>query len=185
MLMLYLGSIETQEDRDKFEKLYVHYEKRMFAVSNKILNNEQDAEDIVHDTFQTLIENLDKINEIYSHKTWSYIVTIVKNKSINLYRKKARHGSVAFEEENILEQLFEKSLEEEIEAKNLKTKMAYFILKLPDRCRYVLYLHYYNGCSYAEIGKILEMTEANARQISRKARKMLETMIKESGILNE
>lgn len=185
MLTLYLGIIETPEDRNKFEKLYMYYEKRMFAVSNKILNNEHDAEDIVHDTFQALIENIDKINDIYSHKTWCYIVTIVKNKSINLYHKKARHGSAAYEEENILEQIFAKSLEEEIEKNDLQTRMAYFILKLPDRCRYVLYLHYYNDYSYAEIAKILEITEANARQISRKARKMLETMIKESGILNE
>lgn len=183
--MLYLSLVETPEDKTKFEKIYTCYEKKMYAVSYKILKNSEDAEDIVHDTFQVLIENLDKIKEIECHKTWNYIVTIVKNKSINLYHRKKRQNAVSYEEDNILQTLFSASLEKEIETKEVEDMVCQLILKLPERCRYVLYLYYYNEYSYAEIGKMLETTEANARQIARRARKTLEVLLKERGIQYE
>lgn len=48
------------------------------------------------------------------------------------------------------------------------------ILKLPDKYKEVLYLCYYNEMPYAQIAKLLDITEANARQIARRARKLLE-----------
>lgn len=48
------------------------------------------------------------------------------------------------------------------------------ILELPDKYRQVLYLYYYNEMSYAQIADQLDMTEVNARQVARRARKILE-----------
>lgn len=50
-MMIYLQMIDTPEDRSKFEFLYMEYRGLMFHVANKILHNEQDAEDTVHQAF--------------------------------------------------------------------------------------------------------------------------------------
>lgn len=77
-ILIYLEILETPEEKLKFEQLYFLYRDKMYAVAFKILHNENDAEDIVHESFKAIIENFEKINDISCHKTWNYIVTIVR-----------------------------------------------------------------------------------------------------------
>ena len=97
-MLVYLEMLETPEEKLKFEQLYFLYRDKMYAVAFKILHNENDAEDIVHESFKTIIENFEKINDISCHKTWNYIVTIVKNKSFTLYQKKKHHETSSYED---------------------------------------------------------------------------------------
>lgn len=50
-MLIYLQVIDAPEDRDQFITLYETYRGLMFYVANQILQNEQDAEDAVHDAF--------------------------------------------------------------------------------------------------------------------------------------
>ena len=90
-MMIYLQMIDTPEDRSKFEQIYMEYRSMMFHIANRILTNEQDAEDAVHEVFLKIAENIEKIGQPKCPKTLGYIVTIVENKSIDLYRKRNRH----------------------------------------------------------------------------------------------
>ncbi len=183
MLMMYLSTISTQEEKNKFEQLYHTYERKMYAVAYKILKNPEDAEDVVHDSFQALIENLDKIQEIHCHKTWNYIVTIVKNKAITRYNKKKKYTTGELEEEYFQEESSEDSpVYEYVEKQETAEIVAKLILELPEQYRYVIYLYYYNELPFAEVAKTLEITESNARQIANRARKLLEKRLRERGI---
>ena len=62
----------------------------MFHVANQILRNDQDAEDAVHDAFLAIAEHIRKFSRLERHKTRAFVVTIVENKAIDLYRRKAR-----------------------------------------------------------------------------------------------
>lgn len=155
----------------------------MYAVAYKILKNPEDAEDVVHDSFQALIENLDKIQEIHCHKTWNYIVTIVKNKAITRYNKKKKYTTGELEEEYFQEESSEDSpVYEYVEKQETAEIVAKLILELPEQYRYVIYLYYYNELPFAEVAKTLEITESNARQIANRARKLLEKRLRERGI---
>ena len=44
MIAVYLAMLETDVDRDKFMKLYESYEKKLFAVALRILENNEKAE---------------------------------------------------------------------------------------------------------------------------------------------
>ena len=44
-MLIYLQAIEAPPDRARFEKLYLAYRGLMFHVANRILQNQQDAED--------------------------------------------------------------------------------------------------------------------------------------------
>ena len=50
-MLIYLQMIETPEDRSKFETLYEEYRDVMYAVAKKILRNNMDAEDALHQAF--------------------------------------------------------------------------------------------------------------------------------------
>ena len=43
MIAVYLAMLETDVDRDKFMKLYESYEKKLFAVALRILENNEKA----------------------------------------------------------------------------------------------------------------------------------------------
>jgi RNA polymerase sigma-70 factor (ECF subfamily) len=92
MLICFLSMIDTEEDRDKFIMIYNKYKSLLFYVANNILADPSLSEDVVHQAFIKIIENLDKIENINCHKTKSYIVTIVKHCAINIYKSKTSLG---------------------------------------------------------------------------------------------
>lgn len=61
MLMLYMSLIETEEEKVKFEKIYVQYRKLMYVCAKEILRSDHLAEDAVHEAFLKIAKYLDKI----------------------------------------------------------------------------------------------------------------------------
>ena len=78
-MLIYLMSLDTEEERIKFVKIYDIYRNRMHYTANMILKDELNAEDMVHDTFLTLTDYLDRINEEdpvgrYSNNPQRYVI---------------------------------------------------------------------------------------------------------------
>lgn len=48
-MLMFMETLDTADEKVKFEKLYTKYKNPMYAVAWKILQNERDAEDVVHD----------------------------------------------------------------------------------------------------------------------------------------
>ncbi len=57
----YLLLLDTEQEREFFKKLYNEHKNEMYYTALKILKNESDAEDMVHETFLTLTEHLSKM----------------------------------------------------------------------------------------------------------------------------
>ena len=164
-MLIFLQALTTEDDKEKFEKLYRQYKYSMYKISWNILKNEKDAEDIVHESFWAIIENFDKINDVYSKKTWNYIVTIVRNKSINLYNAKKNHGTISYEDEKE-EDCEDITLREIVEKEKIQL-LADSISQLSYPYKEVIYLQYYNDLSGEEIAKILGKSPENVRKIAK------------------
>jgi DNA-directed RNA polymerase specialized sigma subunit, sigma24 homolog len=102
-MLIYLSLLDTEEDISKFEEIYNTYKKQMYYTANNILKDSHLAEDAVHNAFLRIINNLEKIQDINSHKTKGLIVIIVKNASIDIYRKNKKKEKYYFIDD--LEQL--------------------------------------------------------------------------------
>ncbi len=63
-MMIYLQTIDTAEDRSKFEQLYEQYKQLMFYTAFQILKRPQDAEDAVHLAFLSIAENISRISDL-------------------------------------------------------------------------------------------------------------------------
>lgn len=58
MILVYLSMIETQEDKDKFQKIYDQYNGLIKHVARKLTNDEQNVEDIVQETFLRIVKSI-------------------------------------------------------------------------------------------------------------------------------
>ena len=171
-MLVYLQMIETAEDQTKFERIYTQYRDILYCVAYKILKNPQDAEDAVHHAFVKLAENIYKIDEPICPKTKGYIVTIVENKAIDMYRKKHAHPQVEYLDEIV-------GIQVEYSGTNV---LAGCIMKLPARQRSVLILKYSHGYKIREIAGILGVSMSNAQKLDQRAKAQLKLLCEEAGI---
>ena len=172
-MLIYLQMIESPEDKLKFEIIYQKYKQRMFAVAYDILRNPEDAEDAVHYAFLKVVENIKKIEEADCLKTKGYVVTIVENRAIDIYRFKKAHPTVPFNEETV-------GIEIEYNEGNV---LAGCLSRLSPRQRSIIVLKYHHGYELKEIAKMLGITYTNALAIDQRAKKKLEALCKEAEIL--
>lgn len=164
-------TLVEDEEKSKFELIYITYKQTMFYLANKILRDQYLAEDAVHQAFLRIIDNLDKINEINCHKTKGFIVIIVQNIAIDFYRKRKREANISFDGIEYAIGSDDKSLElNEIEDA---------ILKLPSKYSSVFRLKYSLGYTNIEISEILNINEDNVRKRISRGKVKLEEILGE------
>lgn len=178
MIAFYLQILETPEDKHKFELVYDEYKLSMFYVANKILNNTHDAEDAVHQAFVSIAEHIDKIIDPSSKLTKGFVLTITEHKAIDIIRSNKHYSTTPLDETFIDSQTMQQAV-----SHCEDDTLSQCILKLPARYREVILLKYVNGYSLKEIAGILNITEANAIKIDQRAKKKLEVMCREEGLL--
>lgn len=172
-MLVYIQMIDAPEDKHKFEVIYLEYRRLMFYIANRILNNEQDAEDAVHTAFVAIAENIEKIIDPMCPKTKGYIVTVVESKAIDMYRRKQRHPQGLFDEETA-------GLGVEYEGHHA---IARCFSLLPAQAKHILLLKYRYGYDNREIAKMLNISEANAIKRIQRAKQKLEKLCTEEGLL--
>ena len=171
--MVYVSVLDAQEQKSKFEQIYLAYRKQMYFAAFRILQHNEDAEDAVHHAFIKIAENIDKISQAECPKTRSLCVTIVENKAIDIYRKRQRSVNIGLGERISAGQAPDSG----------SGRLAQCIAQLPPAYRHVLVLHHIHGYKYKEIAKILDMTIANALKIDQRAVAKLEKICIEEGVL--
>ena len=171
MLSYYLQTIESEEDKSKFERIYYRYRKLMFHVAMKILNNRQDVEDAVHQAFVSIIENLEKISIVDCPETRSYSVIIVERKSIDILRNRQKVLDVDFEEATLGIEFPPPG------DSGLSEAMA----KLPVQYREILLLRYDNGYSTKELAKAMNIKQDSVRRMLGRAKEALQAALQEDG----
>ena len=140
-----------------FEALFQQYKGLVLKTAMLIINNLEEAEDILQEVFMNIWEsrsNFDSAKGKFT--TWLYRITI--NQSISRYRKK-QPVAISLEETNYNPtSMYSKYLP----AKSLEINWEYERLMkavnlLDDRHRIVLILRYFNDLPYNEIAKVLDI----------------------------
>lgn len=92
MLVLYLSLIDEEDNKQKFEILYHSYKKQMAIVAMSVVQNQADAEDIVHDVFVNIATRyMDTINQITDEiDLRNYLLKVTKNTALNWKKRKQR-----------------------------------------------------------------------------------------------
>ena len=165
--------VECKQGSTKaLNSLYKLYSKAMFNIALRILNNADEAADVLQEAF---IQAFNRINEFRQDTTFGlWIKQIVVNKAISQLRKR-RFEFVSIEEINDIPD--EEPIDfEEIEYQVQQVRAA--ILKLPDGYRVVLSLYLLEGYDHEEISEILKISVNTSRTQFLRAKRKLVTLIK-------
>lgn len=172
MLALYMTLLEDERNVPAFRRLYHTHHKRMMRMALRFFPKDQKAaEDAVHESFLKIIENFSKISEISWEELGPYVVTIVKNVSLNMLKKQKR--LVLTDDWAAFEQAEEPS--------DGFGRLVALIRAMPETYRAVLEMRFVLEMEYREIAKVLGISEsAVANRVSR-GRKLLMEKLKKEG----
>lgn len=174
--------IENDDDRQFVMELYQQYKFIMFKTAYNIVEDTHTAEDLVQDCCITIIDNLGKIRGVEPCKQRAYIVSIVKNCSINYVVKRNRRSKYSFLSEN--EQVFDGTVSDEsvddrlLQESDIES-VRKALLKLSERDRTILRMKYFDQLSDKEIASYLEIKIDSVRYYFTLARRQLKAVLSE------
>lgn len=157
-----------------FKELYDQYSRQMFSVCMRILQNREEAEDILQEAFLDAFRNLGNFRKETSFGGW--LKRIVVNKSLNQLKKK----KLQFTE--LRQQEVEEEQEESDYPELSIQQIQQFILLLPDGYRAILSLYLFEGYSHQEISEALGISVSTSKsQYHRAKQKLKKELIKYHG----
>ncbi|RHW43301.1 RNA polymerase sigma factor [Neobacillus notoginsengisoli] len=168
---------ETKKDYEKIEELYELYEQKIYYVAFTILNNIQQAEDAVQETFIALYENLETLHGFDTEQLNRYILRIAKNKAIDSYRKNKRHVTFLEDYRKEAQELSDENIEKWEQRQISEIQIDSLLIVLNDSYRQVFKYKIFYNLSYLEISKRLGITEATVRKQFERARKRVQTVL--------
>ncbi len=144
-------------------RIYELYYKAMYNTSLRILNNREEAEDIMQEAFLDVFKKIDLFKGTGSFGSW--LKRIVVNKSIDHLR--AKKDILSLQEEIVsAEEVEDTTIEDEAYVSNTFTRLEEIrdaIDNLADHHKIVISLHLLEGYDHQEIAQILNITHNNAR----------------------
>ena len=160
--------------RAQFE-LYRLYSKAMYNVCLRMVRNEQDAEDLLQNSF------LDVFSKLHTFRFQSSVGAWIKRITVNNCINHLKRNRLFFEElEERHVEVPAKAEQEEMDEPPLgldveSVKKA--VYGLPDGYRAVFTLYLFEGYDHKEIASILEITEATSKSQYSRARKKLKELL--------
>ena len=168
------GTQINAADPADFKKLYKETFSLLYKISWKIVNDEEAAEDLVHDSYIKANEKELVFPSLDDAKFW--LIRVVKNASLNYAKRKTRekkaYQKAYFEDTRKIET-------GEVGLMKAETKKiaAEALQKLPKNLREVVVLREYGNLNYRDIGKVLGITEGNVKVRMFRARDQLEKIL--------
>ena len=149
-------------------RLYNLYSKAMYNLAYRILNNREDAEDILQEAFIECFRNISSFRFESTFGAW--LKKIVVNKCLNQLRKKKIDLTLC-------DTLPTTIYEEDEEVTYDTGKIFKGIEKLPDGFRIILTLYLLEGYDHSEISQILGITESTSKSQYSRAKEKLRNLL--------
>lgn len=151
--------------------LYSQYSRAMFNLAYRMMNNREDAEDMLQEAFSDAFRKLGTYR--YESTFGAWLKTIVINRCINhLKRRKTE-----FVTDSIPEDIWGDDDNESDYSMDTK-KVFKAIEHLPDGYRIVLTLYLLEGYDHSEISEILEISESTSKTQYLRAKTKLKQLLK-------
>ncbi|MEJ8554631.1 RNA polymerase sigma factor [Tepidibacter sp. Z1-5] len=172
---------KKQDEVELYKILFETYNKKVYRVAYYILKNEEDAKDIVQDTFIQAFNKIDTLKDKDKDKFESWICTIAANLSKAQYNKRKKELLVE-DDSKIIPFLCDDTdldLPENIlENKELNSYILEQINSLDSHYRQVLILYYYLEQSYEEISKSLDISIGTVKSRLHRAKSLIKDNLK-------
>ena len=167
-----IEAAKNNEQAAQFE-LYNLYAKAMLNVSFRIVNDRDEAEDVIQEAFIKVFKNISSYRGDATFGAW--VKRIVVNASINVLKKRKLDLVEMSEADGKAEDNYEYE-EGSLSVSSIKTA----ILELPDGFRSVISLYLLEGYDHKEIGQVLGITESTSKSQYKRGKIRLQEILKDN-----
>jgi RNA polymerase sigma-70 factor (family 1) len=158
-----------------FDLLFDMFFPALCYFANKLIEDRQEAEDIVLDTFQKLWARREHFETMPNIKAFLYIT--VRNTCLNYLRYRETQRKRTREMIKLLPDRFEEDAEQQRIRAEVMKNIYSEIEKLPKKCREVFELYYFEGMKANEIAEQLQISESTVRNQKVRALQLLKTAL--------
>ena len=150
----------------EYNECVTQYADNVFRFIVKNLRHEEDTRDVVQSAFEKLWRNRDQVD---GTKSKSYLFTVAYNQMIDHLRKAKRVY--------LKEEFREETRVSDRQVNNTRAVLQEALARLSETQRSLVMLKDYEGYSYEEIGKIMNLNESQVKVYLHRARLQLKEYI--------
>jgi len=155
-------------DHDAFRFLVERHSRSVFRLAYRLTGHEQDAEDVVQETFLRAFRQIRRFESRSSFATWLYRITV--NCSHDLLRRRPRAGSrqsLDDPDDAAAMQLVDPSAAadplRELASRRIGERVQAAMAGLSDQERSAFIMRHFEGLSIEEIGRVLDLKTSAAK----------------------
>ncbi|MEY3419822.1 MAG: hypothetical protein RIR48_102 [Bacteroidota bacterium] len=168
-----ISMISSPDMRNQGYRMLVQkYKEKLYWHIRRIVQDHDDADDVLQNTFVKVVRNLDGFQQQASLYTWMY--RIATNESLNfISNKKTRVTS------EINDLVYFKSAGESLmDSSKILNLLQIAIQNLPEKQKLVFNMRYYDEMSYHDIAEITDTSEGALKASYHHAVKKIEEFLK-------
>ena len=163
----------ARKDPKAQKQLYDQYAPTLMGLCMRYTHSRDEAQDLLHDGFIKIFENIGKLKKPQSLETWMRQVMI--SQSINYL---SRRRTIIYTDLNLIEETIPQEEEEENgwddRTKGISMEqIVNAIQSMPEQYQKVFNMHDVEEIDYPEIARIMKMRESTIRSILLRARRYL------------
>lgn len=179
MLHIFLALL-NEEEREIFTVLWEKYSLKLLKrINNKVLNMES-AQDLVGDTFISLMSHYERYSELTDEQLKAMLITISDHITINYLKKHSRIHIISkesFDDQYDIDELdlveADFNVEDVVLSEIKIKKIEEIINNLDDKYSNILKMKLFVGLSYNEIAEMLSLTTDVVRKRFERGRKQI------------
>lgn len=165
----YLINRSQTGDRQAQSELYKLYVKAMYNISRRMMGNEEDAKDVLQDSFIHAFTKLNTLKDEGMFTAW--LKRIVVNHCLNALKKRQKMDmnleAYTPEEDRTNQEIHSFKIQQVLQALD----------HISAGCRTVLNLYVFEGYDHAEIAKILKISESASKAQYSKAKSKIRDLL--------
>ena len=152
-------------DTCDIEQVFKRHVQTVYRVCYSFLGSAADAEDATQATFMKLVDHPRAFESVQHEKAW--LIVCASNLCKDILKSAGRTRVTAMPQQEVADPSRHDPIDETLDA----------VLRLPQKYKDVVYLHYYEGYKTDEIAKMLQEKPSTVRNRLRDARALLKTAL--------
>jgi RNA polymerase sigma-70 factor (ECF subfamily) len=157
-------------DQEAFEFLYNKTSGAVFGLAMSILKNQEDAKDVVQNTYISIYEKIQSYHP--DGKAMAWIFTIARNHSYMILRQKQKHAHID------LDEVYDVGVDSTIAEDMHKEKITTALLnELQEDEREIVVMHAMSNIKHKDIAEIMDLPISTVLSKYRRSLQKLRTMM--------
>ena len=153
-LVRFAENLSDRESQDKFEKYLLPHAAVLYRAAFRLCKTNHGAEDLLQEAYYLALKNFDQLKDLGKSKYWLFAIlrnVFLKDIEKSKHRIEIEFESVCYALRN------DTHLENELLKDEVKHNIQSALSKLDGKLREPIRLFYFEGLSYQEISKTLDI----------------------------